>query len=350
MVIFTIPQLKNFFNSDDVTEVMINAWNKIFVEHNGIIVQTAAQFPSEQVYLDCVEEILKSNHTSSKNKYHYDGSFSNGHRYNITLAPVSAHGPILTIRKHAQKTLSLSDLVTSHFMNDKAALFLKAAVEHRLNIIISGGTGSGKTSFLNTLSSLIPSDQRVVSIEDTLELKSTHPNWLHLKTIDDSDTPFTARHAVKNSLRMRPDRILVGECRGSEAYDMLQAMSTGHDGSMTTIHANSAQECLFRLENLINLGHPELPIKLIRQQMTAAIHLIIQIKRHANGFRQVTEILELTGMNNDTITRAPIFAINDHGYLDVLNYVPDSLNQINKDNTVIPSYLFDTAKPLKKAN
>lgn len=350
MDIFDLPQFKSLMSSEDITEIMVNGWDQVFVEHNGIIVQTAAHFDNEQQYLDCVEDILKSHPRHNEKKFSYDGHMANGHRYNVTLPPVSSIGPILTIRKHSKKVLNLAQLVKNNFISEKAALFLKAAVAGRLTIVISGGTGSGKTSFLNSLSQHIPEDQRVISIEDTLELKSNHVNWLHLQTIDTDHQKFTARDALKNCLRMRPDRIIVGECRGSEGYDMLQAINTGHEGSMTTIHSNSAQECLFRLENLINLGNPEIPVKFIRHQISESIDLVIQVKRHPNGFRQVTDIIELTGMNHDTITRAPIFGLNHSQQLDVLDYVPECLKKINAEGQVIPSHLFDRNLPLKKAS
>lgn len=338
--------IRKLIESEDVTEVMINAWDKIFVEHNGYLVQASQKFSNEQDYLKFVKAILELDKKDKTNRFSIDGRLPDGNRFNVTLPPVAVDTPTVTLRRHARKTRTLADLVQTGFLSDKAALFLKAAVEARLSIVVSGGTGTGKTSFLNSLALCIPTEQRVVSIEDTLELKTPHPNWVQLQTVDDLNVKYTARDCLKNSLRMRPDRIIVGECRGPEAFDMLQAMNTGHEGSMTTIHASSAGECFFRLENLITLGHTDMPLKFVRHQMSNAIQIIVQLKRTSNGKRQVVEILELTGMNEDVITRAPIFGLNAEGHLDVKNYVPDCLKKINQAKLVLPHSLFDQTRSI----
>lgn len=343
--------IKELLELDHVTEVMINAWNQVFIEHDGYLVQSSQHFQSAQHYNEFIQSVLKSYHSDNSGKLNYDGVTPDGNRYNLVLPPVAARGPILTIRRHSKAVYSMDQLVDVGFLSEKAALFLKAALEARLNIVVCGGTSTGKTSFLNSLALSIPHDQRVVSIEDTLELKTNHPNWVHLLTVDRPELKYSARDCLKNTLRMRPDRIVVGECRGPEAYDMLQAMNTGHEGSMTTLHASSPGEGLFRLENLISLGHPEVPIAFIRSQMAAAISLVIQLKRNENGQRYVSDIIEITGKEQDVITRAAVFTFNPNTQkLNVVGYVPNCLKKINRNGIIIPNQMFDTQTVIKKSS
>ncbi len=239
--------IRSLLDSADMSEVMVNSWNKIFVEHKGLLVQTASRFLDARQFQDLVYSILLNDKKDISSSLSFDGTLPEGHRYHITLPPLTPNSPTLTIRKVSKNIFSLDDLIDLQFMCEKSAAFLKSAVECRLNIVISGGTGSGKTSFLNTLGSLIPENQRVVSVEDTQELQSGHPNWVSMLSQKNITNPITIKECVVNALRMRPDRIIVGECRGPEAFDMLQAMNTGHEGSLTTIHANSAVDCLARL-------------------------------------------------------------------------------------------------------
>lgn len=342
--------LKSLLLSDDMSEVMVNSWDHIFVEHKGCLVRTAARFTDARELQDLIFAILVNDKHDYNKTFSFDGILPEGHRYNITLPPLSPKGPTLTIRKFLEKNFSLDQMIASEFLSDKTARFLKLAVEARLNIVISGGTGTGKTSFLNTLASLIPEDQRVVSIEDTQELRPTHVNWIYLKTIKGEKGTVSARDCVFNALRMRPDRIIVGECRGSEAFDMLQAMNTGHEGSMTSIHANSGIDCLARLETLINVANPDMPLKMVRTQISEAVDLIVQLKRLPDGRRQISEILELTGMEVDIITRSQIFARNKLGKLDVTGYVPDVIQRINYASKKISTQFFDPNTQLKKSS
>ena len=342
--------LKSLFSTDDMSEIMINSWDHIFVEHKGCLVRTAARFVDAREFQDLVFAILLNDKQDYSKTYSFDGILPEGHRYNITLPPLSPKGPTLTIRKFLEKNFSLDQMINSDFLSDKTARFLKLAVESRLNIVVSGGTGTGKTSFLNTLASLIPEDQRVVSVEDTQELRPTHLNWIYLKTIKTEQTKVTARDCVFNALRMRPDRIIIGECRGSEAFDMLQAMNTGHEGSMTSIHSNSGNDCLGRLETLINVANPDMPLKMVRNQIAEAVDLIIQLKRLPDGRRHISEIIELTGMEMDIITRSQIFARNKSGRLDVTGYVPDVIQRINYASKKISTQFFDPNTQLKKSS
>ncbi len=340
--------LKSLLLSTDMSEVMVNSWDKVFVEHKGLLVQTAAQFIDEREYQDLIFAILLTDNKDYSNKFSFDGILPQGHRYNITLPPLTPKSPTLTIRKHSVKAFTFDDLVKLNFMCDKASDFLKSAIESRLTIIVSGGTGSGKTSFLNSMAKSIPADQRIVSIEDTQELRPEHPNWVHMLTIKKENQNFTARDCLTNALRMRPDRIVVGECRGPEAFDMLQAINTGHEGSMTTVHSNSANDCLARLETLITLGHSDISLKYIRGQMASAIDLVVQLRRHPDGHRQIIEILELTGMSNDIISRSNIFELNKKGHLDVTGYVPQCLGKMQLAGSKFKSQYFDPMVLLKK--
>lgn len=341
--------LKTLFTSDDMSEIMVNSWDHVFVEHNGCLVRTAARFLDAREFQDLVFAILTHDKHDFSKTYSFDGILPEGHRYNITLPPLSPKGPTLTIRKFLEKNFSLDQMISSDFLSDKTARFLKLAVEARLNIVVSGGTGTGKTSFLNTLASLIPENQRVVSVEDTQELRPTHVNWIYLKTIKNEHTKVTAKDLVYNALRMRPDRIIVGECRGAEAFDMLQAMNTGHEGSMTSIHSNSANDCLARLETLINVANPDMPLKMVRTQISEAVDIIVQLRRLPDGRRHISEIIELTGMEVDTITRSPIFTRAKSGKLDVTGYVPDVIQRINYQNKKISAQFFDPNTQLKKS-
>lgn len=333
--------LEALFKSPDVTEIMINSWDRIFVEHKGLIVLTSLKFEDQKAFdflIGCILDHVPEN----KNQYTFDGSLPEGFRFNITLPPITPNSATLTIRKFATKTFSLDDLIDRNTLSDKAAIFLKEALTKKLTLVISGGTGTGKTSFLNTLSNYISPSERIVSIEDTQELRSAHPNWIHMLTSKNENMKFSARDCLMNSLRMRPDRIIIGECRGAEAYDFLQAINTGHEGSMTTIHANSAIDGLSRLENLVTLGHAEIPLKYLRQQMAQGIDLIIQLRRNAQGQRQVVEIVELTGIEMDTITRGTVFNLNrETNILETTGYVPDCLSRLQGTNSNITYHFFE---------
>ena len=333
--------LKTLIDSEDITEVMINSWNKIYVEHKGLLVETSAKFVDQRQFDELIYTILSDDKKNLKNSYCFDGVLSNGFRYNITLPPMSPRGPSLTIRKFSAKVFTLDELVASDFLSDKAAKFLKACIQGRLSLVISGGTGTGKTSFLGCLASLISYDERIVSIEDVAELRLNHPNWLALQAVKNETTTVSARDCLINSLRMRPDRIIVGECRKEETFEMLQAMNSGHDGSMTTIHSSSPNDCLSRIESLVQFCGIELPLKQIRYQISKAIDLVIQIRRrHGDGKREISEIVEISGMDSDVITRMAIFERNKAGVLVATGYVPRILAKKNQDKPLLSNGFF----------
>ncbi|MBC7421042.1 MAG: CpaF family protein [Bdellovibrio sp.] len=341
--------LKTLLESEDISELMINSWSRIFVEHKGMLVETSVRFVDQRQFEELIYSILKNDNKNINSGYCFDGVLPSGYRYNITLPPMSPKGSTLTIRKFSAKNFSLDDLVKSKFMTEKVSHFLKAAVEGRLSIVISGGTGSGKTAFLNTLGSMISPDERIVSIEDVAELKLNHPNWLALQSVREGSLPITSRDCLINSLRMRPDRIIVGECRRDETFEMLQAMNTGHDGSMTTIHGNSPIDCLSRMESLVQFCGVDLPLKQVRYQMSQAIDLIIQIRRRADGQREITDIWEITGMSNDIISRSAIFEKSKAGELVLTGYVPEILQKINLARPLLHSSFFEPKAVVKKS-
>jgi pilus assembly protein CpaF len=340
--------LKSFFESEDISEIMINSWNKIFVEHKGLLIETSAKFVDQRQFEELIYSILNFDKKKLDSCFAFDGLLPSGDRYNITLPPLTAKSPTLTIRKFLSQNLSLDDLVQKHFMSNKAAQFLKAAVQGRLSIVVSGGTGSGKTSLLNTLGSLISKTERIVSIEDVAELRFFHPNWVSMQSVYQEKINLTSKACLVNALRMRPDRIIIGECRKDETFEMLQAMNTGHDGSMTTVHANSASDCLSRLESLVQLSGVDLPIKQVRFLMSKAIDLVLQIRRRSDGRREIVDITEIGGLDQETITRATLFERDSSGQLVTTGLVPNVLKKINAHGVVIPPAFFESRSVSKR--
>ena len=338
--------LRTLFESEDISEIMINAWNKVFVEHKGQLMETGARFVDDRQYLEFIYAILSADKKVLGSALSFDGLLPSGYRYNLTFPPLSPLGPTLTIRKFKLKNFTFADLIQNDFCSEAAAHFLKASVLGKLNIVVSGGTGSGKTSFLNTLATLIPGNERIITIEDTAELNFEHPNWLALQSVTDPKNPVTIRQCLSTSLRMRPNRIIVGECRKDETFEMLQAMNTGHEGSMTTIHANSSHDCLSRMESLISFSGVDLPLKQIRSQMSKAIDLIVQVRRHSNGKREITEILEISGIAEDVIQRSAVYARDKQGHLSATGYVPRALVKINSEKNLLHSSFFSSGSHL----
>lgn len=342
--------LRTLFESEDISEIMINAWNKIFVEHKGLLVETSAKFVDQRQFEEFLYAILAQDKKKIESAYSFDGVLPSGERYNITLPPMSSKGPTITIRKFLAQNFSIENLVQRQFLSDKAALFLKAAITNRLSLVISGGTGSGKTSFLNTLSATVPHTERIVSIEDVAELRFQHPNWISLQTVSTDKFSLSAKDCLVNALRMRPDRIIVGECRKGETFEMLQAMNTGHDGSMTTVHANSASDCLSRIESLVQINGIEMPIKQLRFLMSKALNLIVQIRRRGDGVREVVDITEIIGMDHETITRATIFERDSAGNLVATGLIPNALKKINAQGPVLSHNFFEPRSMVRKSS
>ena len=295
----------------DVDEIMVNGWRQVYVEKRGKIELTDKRFTDDRQVIEVIRRILAPiGRRIDEVSPMVDARLADGSRVNAIIPPLSLTGPTLTIRKFAVDPFTMKDLVGFGTLPAEMADYLALCIEHRRNIIISGGTGSGKTTLLNVLSAFIPRDDRIVTIEDAAELKLPQEHVVSLEAKPpniENKGAIPIRQLVINCLRMRPDRIIVGECRGPEALDMLQAMNTGHDGSLTTIHANSPRDCLSRLETLVLMAGMDLPARAIRDQVASAIDMIIQIARQSDGKRRVTSLTEVTGMEQDVVTLQEVF-------------------------------------------
>jgi pilus assembly protein CpaF len=303
-----------------ITEVMVNNPHLIYIEQKGRLSKTTIQFDDDDHALRIIDRIIRPLGRRVDRKFPMvDARLPDGSRVNAIIPPCALDGPAITIRKFSKDRLTVNDLISFGSLTSEMASFLEACVHSRVNIIVSGGTGSGKTTLLNVLSSFIPEEERIVTIEDSAELQlcQEHVVRLESKPADvDGSGEVTIRQLVKNSLRMRPDRVVVGEVRGGEALDMLQAMNTGHDGSLTTIHANSPRDTVARLETLILMAGMELPLKVVRAQITSAIDLIVQQARLRDGSRKVIGITEVQGMEGDVVVLSDIFVFKEKGMQD----------------------------------
>ena len=301
----------------DISEVMVNGPKKIFIEKNGRLTKTPITFDDDNHVLRIIDRIiLPLGRRVDADTPTVDARLPDGSRVNAVIPPVAIDGPSITIRKFKRDKLSIKQLIEYGSLTPNMGEFIKACVLAHLNIVISGGTGSGKTTLLNVLSSFIPEEERIVTIEDAAELQLQQDHVLRMETKVanvDGRGAVTTRDLVRNSLRMRPDRIVVGECRGGEALDMLQAMNTGHDGSLTTLHANSPRDALSRLETLVLMSGMELPLKVVRQQISSAVDLIIQQTRLKDGSRKITAITEVAGMEGETVVLTDIFKFEQQG-------------------------------------
>jgi pilus assembly protein CpaF len=309
--------IQSLLDDPDVSEVMVNGPKKVYVEKKGKLIKTGVTFENNDAILRVIDRIiLPLGRRVDADSPTVDARLPDGSRVNAVIPPVAIDGSSITIRKFRKDKLSMAQLVEFGSITAQMGEFLKACVISRLNIIVSGGTGSGKTTLLNVLSSLIPETERIVTIEDAAELQLQQEHVVRLETKAanlEGRGQVSIRDLVRNSLRMRPDRIIVGECRGGETLDMLQAMNTGHDGSLTTLHANTPRDALSRTETMVLMAGMDLPIKVIRQQVSAAIDVIVQQTRLKDGSRKVTAITEVAGMEGDTIVLTDIFRFEQTG-------------------------------------
>ena len=308
--------LEKLLADDSISEIMVNGAKQVFIERKGKLLQSDVTFYDNEQLLNVIDRIVSplGRHIDEANPM-VDARLADGSRVNAVIAPLSLKGPLLTIRKFSSTPLTVENLIDYGSLTFKMAAFLESCVKGRLNIVVSGGTGSGKTTLLNVLSAYIPYDERIVTIEDAAEiqLQQRHVLTLEARPANLEGTgQITIRDLVRNALRMRPDRIIVGEVRGGEALDMLQAMNTGHDGSMTTGHANSTRDMLARLETMVLMAGMNLPVAAIRQQIASAIDIIVQQSRMRDGSRKIIGISEVTGMEGDVIITQEIFTY-DYG-------------------------------------
>ena len=303
--------LEPFLQDDSVTEVMVNGFDKVFIERAGKIEPTPASFLDDAHLMRIIDKIVSQvGRRVDESSPMVDARLPDGSRVNAIIPPLALRGPTLTIRKFSRDPYTMDDLINFGTISPKAAHFLAACVRGKLNILISGGTGTGKTTTLNAMSAFVPGDERIVTIEDAAELQLQQEHVITLESRPpniEGQGEIRIRELVRNALRMRPDRIIVGEVRGGETVDMLQAMNTGHEGSLTTIHANSPRDALSRLETLVLTAGVELPLRAIREQISSAFDLLVQISRLVDGSRRITHVTEVLRMESDIITLQEIF-------------------------------------------
>jgi pilus assembly protein CpaF len=303
--------LEPFLRDDSITEVMVNNWDKIFVERRGKLERTNASFADNAHLLRIIDKIVSQvGRRVDESSPMVDARLPDGSRVNAIIPPLALRGPTLTIRKFSRDPFTMDDLIEFGSLTPKAAHFLSACVRGKLNVLISGGTGTGKTTTLNALSAYVPGNERIVTIEDAAELQLQQEHVITLESRPaniEGKGEVRIRELVRNALRMRPDRIIVGEVRGPETLDMLQAMNTGHEGSLTTIHANSPRDALSRVETLVLTAGIDLPLRAIREQIASAFDLLVQITRLVDGSRKITFVSEVLGMESDVITLQDIF-------------------------------------------
>lgn len=314
---FGFGPIQPLLDDSTVSEVMVNGPNRVYIERKGKLVLSGVKFEDNEHVRRVIDRIiLPLGRRVDADSPLVDARLPDGSRVNAVISPVAIDGPSITIRKFSSKKLTIQDLINFGSMTPQIAEFLRACVVSRLNIVVSGGTGSGKTTLLNVLSSMIPDDERIVTIEDAAELQLGQDHVVRLESKKpniDGRGEVTIRDLVKNSLRMRPERIVIGECRGSETLDMLQAMNTGHDGSLTTLHANTPRDAISRMESMSLMSGLDFPLKVIREQIASAVGLIVQQSRLRDGSRKVTHITEVVGMEGETVVLQDIFKFMEDG-------------------------------------
>ena len=309
--------LEPLLRDDTITEIMVNGPKKVYIERNGKIERTNVVFEDDEHLMRIIERIVAPlGRRVDESMPYVDARLPDGSRVNIVIPPISLIGPVVTIRKFYRTPLTVEDLIRLGSATPEVMEFLKACVQAKINIVVSGGTGSGKTTLLNILSGFIPEGERIITIENAAELQLRQEHVVTLETRPpniEGKGEITMRDLVINALRMRPDRIIVGECRGGEAFDMLQAMNTGHEGSMTTIHANSPRDALARLENMVLMAGTDLPHRAIREQIAMAIDLIVQTARMRDGSRKIVSVTEVQGLEGEVITTTELFKFEQYG-------------------------------------
>jgi len=336
-----------------VSDILVNGAHQVYVERGGKIESTDVRFNDDAHLLNIIDRIVsKVGRRIDESMPMVDARLQDGSRVNAIIPPLAIDGPVLSIRRFGRDTLTMDDLIRLGSISPAVVDVLKAIVLARLNVMISGGTGSGKTTLLNVMSSYIPERERIITIEDSAELQLRQPHVVRLETRQvnvEGKGQITQRDLVRNSLRMRPDRIVVGEVRGAEALDMLQAMNTGHDGSLTTVHANSSRDALSRIETMVAMSGVQFPIAALRAQIASAIDVIVHMERHEDGRRRITSVQEINGMESDTIVMSEIFAFtrsgvdakgNVLGRFHPTGIVPEFFDRIRKRGLDLPVSIF----------
>ncbi len=345
--------ISRFLKDETVTEIMVNNYREIFIERGGRIFPTDVQFASDAHLRRILDKIVAQvGRRVDESSAMVDARLPDGSRVNAIIPPLSLNGPAMTIRKFAQRRLEMHDLIGLGTISAEMGEFLGLCVRARLNVLVTGGTGSGKTTFLNVLSGFIPEDERIITIEDAAELKLDQRHWLRLESRPanvEGTGLVTIRDLLRNALRMRPDRIVVGEVRGPEALDMLQAMNTGHDGSLSTVHCNSPRDAISRIETMVLMAGFDLPVRAIREQVASALHLIVHTERLHDGSRKVVRITEVQRMEGDQVTLQDLFVFNVHGstangsiagQLESTGLHPTFKEDFHRRGIVLPADLF----------
>ncbi len=326
-----------------ISDILVNGANQVYVERRGKLEATDVRFNDDRQLMGIIDRIVSAvGRRIDESSPMVDARLADGSRVNAIIPPLALDGPMLSIRRFAVELLTIENLIELGSLTREAAQLMEAIVKNRMNILVSGGTGAGKTTLLNLLSGFIPEDERIVTIEDSAELQLQQPHVVRLETRPaniEGKGAIPARELVRNSLRMRPERIIVGEVRGAEALDMLQAMNTGHDGSLTTIHANTPRDALSRVENMVAMTGIQFPIKSLRAQIASAIHVVVQIERQEDGRRRLVSIQEINGMEGDIITMSELFKFNRQG-MDENNNVIGELEPTG----IIPSFHKELAR------
>ena len=345
--------IEPLLDDPEITEIMVNGYDKVFVERFGLIELSPVKFENNDHLMRVIDRIVSPlGRRVDETSPMVDARLPNGNRINATIPPLSLDGPILTVRKFASDPLTIQDLITKGTLTVAIANFLKSCVEARINLIVSGATGTGKTTFLNVLSSFIPERERVITIEDTVELQLRQVHVVRLEKRPpniEGKGEITIRQLVINALRMRPDRIVVGECRADEALDMLQAMNTGHDGSMSTVHSNGPRDTLSRIETMVLMAGIKLPLKAIREQVANAVELVVHLERLTDGTRKIVKVSEVQGMEGDVIVMQDLFTFNQtgiknglvQGNLKATGLRPRFIEKMVANNIEIPDSVFE---------
>ena len=351
--------LEELIEMDGVSEIMVNAADEIFYEKDGQLFKSTVTFTNDQAVLSAIERIVTPlGRRIDESSPAVDARLKDGSRVNAIIPPIALKGPCITIRRFMKERLTAEHLVGFGSIGREMVSFLEYAVKYKQNFVISGGTGSGKTTLLNVLSNFIPADERIITVEDAAELKLCQSNLVSLEarpSNQEGKGAVSIRELVKNCLRMRPDRIVVGECRGGEALDMLQAMNTGHDGSLTTAHANNPRDCISRLEIMVMMAGMELPVLAIREQISSAINIIVQQTRFACGTRKVTSICEVAGVEGDRIQLGEIFRYKQtgfnqqgkiEGHFEATGIVPEFYEALSRRGIDVDMGIFDSGRIL----